>query len=488
MLAAHPFPPIVRKAPLAFVAAVSLIGYVFLSFWFPFLPHFLRVPSPDIRAFTPSLLEGAAYAVWLVLMYSLCGLAYQRAKEMSRPPRLAFILAAAFLFGLPLIITFPFNATDVFRYEIRGRIASIYHQNPFAVPPDTFPDDPYLPLAGEWAGETSPYGPIWELTAAALSGVSRSSFYLGLILFKGLGLLVHMAITAVIWQVLREAGAARRSALTMLWGWNPVLLLVLVVDAHNDGLMLLWLMLGFWMVRRGRPSLGFLLMSLAPLSKPIGLLPLPWFFLVIWRELPDGRARLRFGLLALLGAAAAVWLTFLPFGSPLDLAHRLLREASGGAGFSLPALIILVVQTLGGVIKAWQVKWIGPGLVGVTALWLAWRTWHGRSPLRGAADIFIAYLLQALNFRIWYAIWPFPWLLLDAGEQEHSRASAYRLRVGLWFLLTAQLSVLIYGHLRLYALGGNQLLAHALGVPFTLGLPFLLARQPIESKSEDAGR
>jgi hypothetical protein len=83
-----------------------------------------------------------------------------------------------------------------------------------------------------------------------------------------------------------------------------------------------------------------------------------------------------------------------------------------------------------------------------------------------------------------------PWLILENGGTEHQDGEnttphsplathhsslSYRLRVGLLFLLITQLSVLIYGHLRVYALGGDHFPAHLIGVPFTFGLPFLLA-------------
>ena len=55
---------------------------------------------------------------------------------------------------------------------------------------------------------------------------------------------------------------------------------------------------------------------------------------------------------------------------------------------------------------------------------------------------------------------------------------------GLWLLLTTQLSVLIYGHLRVYVLGGNYLLAHLVGLSFTFGLPLLLARYPTNQPSK----
>ena len=395
---------------------------------------------------------------------------------MSAPPRLALMLLAAILFGLPLLQTFPYNATDVYRYFIRGRVYSVYQQSPFAVPPNNFRDDPFLPLAGEWADETSPYGPIWELVAATVGQVSGDNLYLSLILFKALGLLAHTAGAALIWNLLHEAETGVRSALTLLWAWNPALLLMFVVDAHNDALMLACLLLGLSLLQRGWPIVGLITMLMAALIKPIALLPLPLFFLATWRGLPSHQARIRFLFFSGIGSLAAVWLAFLPFGSPLDLVERLAREASSGGGFSWLALLILVGQALDVQIPLDPLTYAGYIFFGLVALWLFWQTWRGRSPVRGTADIFVAYIVQALNFRLWYTTWPFAWLVLD--EAEHSERDgrlSFRLEAGLWLLLTTQLSVLIYGHLRVYALGGDHLPAHLIGVPFTFGLPLLLA-------------
>jgi hypothetical protein len=103
-----------------------------------------------------------------------------------------------------------------------------------------------------------------------------------------------------------------------------------------------------------------------------------------------------------------------------------------------------------------------------------WLGWRGRSPLRGAADIFAAYLVQALNFRIWYAAWPLPWLLLEE-DKERVVSLSPRLWVGLLFLLTSQLSVVWYAHVRIYGFGRDHLLAHLTGVPLTFLLPFVVA-------------
>ncbi|MBK7893449.1 MAG: hypothetical protein IPJ90_00825 [Anaerolineaceae bacterium] len=274
-----------------------------------------------------------------------------------------------------------------------------------------------------------------------------------------------------------QASPARRRGLTLLWLWNPALLLMFVVDAHNDVLMILWQLVAIGCWRRERPLLTLLFLLLGALTKPIGLLPLPFFAVAIWQQSENSGARLRlFGWATVLGGTA-VFLSFLPFGSPADLLVRLVREASGGPGFSLATLLILIFAQLRVPITPEFIDGVGNlfrvpfGLLGLWLIWVGWR--NGRSPLKPAADILAAYSLQALSFRLWYSTWVFPWLLLD--EASADAALSFRLRVGLWFLLTVQLSVLIYGHLRTYLLGGSQLAAHLIGIPFVFGLPLLLA-------------
>ncbi len=446
------------------------MGYGLAWVWFPLRPYFNQLPLADIRTFTPSLLHGLAYAVWLGALYGLYWLAYQTVRRRGRPFPLPLILITTLLLALPLIQTYPINANDIYRYVIRGRIGSVYGQSPFVIPPDALSGDPFLSFAGEWAGATSPYGPIWELLATAVTAISRDNLYLGLILFKTVGLAAHLAVTGLIWRLMAERPAAERAARTLLWAWNPALLLMFVVDGHNDAPMLFWLLLGWWLMQR-RLAVGWVVMLLGALTKPIGLLPLPFFFLWAWRQAPDSQARRRFLLGSVLGGGTAVFLAFLPFGSPFDLLARLQSEASAGASFSLSALLLLLASWTGVSLTAIHINGLALVMVGLLIGGLAWSGWlvgHGRSPLKAAADSFAAYILTALNFRLWYTTWIFPWLIVD---EENGR-----LRMGLWLLLTTQLSVLIYGHLRAYVLGGNYLLAHLVGLTFTFGLPLLLAR------------
>jgi hypothetical protein len=461
---------------LTLLALASLAGYFVFWWWFPLRPYHNTFPLQDVRTFAPSLLGGLGYALLLVALFGLYWLAFRAVQTGRVEPSLWVLLGTAVLFAIPLLQTYPINANDLYRYVIRGRVSSVYGQSPYAAAPDAFPDDPFLPLAGEWADETSPYGPLWELLAAGITRLTQHNLLAGLLAFKLVGLLAHLACGWLIWQLLAQADAAKQRGFTLLWLWNPALLLMFVVDGHNDVLMMVWQLVAIWFWRQKRPSLTLLFLLLAALTKPIALLPIPFFALAIWRDLPDLGARLRvFGWGALWGGTA-VWLAFLPFGSPLDLAVRLLREASSGPGFSPAALVLLIAGEWGQPITPAFIELIANlfrALFGLLFLWLLWLGWNGRSPLRAAADVLAAYSLQALSFRLWYSTWPFLWLLLE--DETAEAQTTFRLRAGLWFLFTVQLSVLIYGHLRAYTLGGSQLTAHLIGIPFVFLLPYLLA-------------
>lgn len=459
-----------RQISLGWLVLASLIGYLLFALWFPLFPRFNHVPLADIYTFAPTLAGGLGYAAVFTLLYWLYLLCWRQANRLS----LTVILLLTAVYALPLLFTFPINANDIYRYFIRGRITVVHGQSPYALAPADFPDDPYLPLAGEWGGETSPYGPLWEGVAAAVTAVFPDNLALALNAFKVLGLAAHLGAAGLIWLCLAGRDPAERAGRTLLWAWNPALLLIFVMDAHNDALMMVWLLLGYGLMQRGRLLSGIVVMALAPLTKPIGLLPLPFFVMAAVQALPNWPARLRFLLVGGLACLGLAMLAFLPFGSPLELAGRLLREAAGGASFSAGALLILLARGFGWNLEVAPVANIATGLFVLAALWLVWLGWRGRSPLRGAADIFAAYLVQALNFRIWYAAWPFPWLLLEEDKEARDSLSP-RLLTGLLFLLTTQLSVVWYIHVRIYWFGRDHLLAHLIGVPLTFLLPVVLA-------------
>ena len=453
------------------LALLTLAGYVVIRVWFPLAPNALAIPLPDVSTFVTWPERTIAYAALICIQFALYWLAYREARAGRIPSSFWAVWIPALMFAAMLVGVFTINATDLHRYVMHARVQAVYGLNPYTTPLDAIPNDPFRYFAGEWGKETTPYGPVWQLFSLALVRLSGNDFVRSLWLLKGATAGLCLAIAGLIWLALHRVDPQERLARVLLWAWNPALWLIFAVDGHNDSLVLFCLVLGWVLIAKDRPALGLVVMALAPLVKLSGLLPIPFFVLGLWRNLPDWRARVRVFVPAVAGMVGVAVVAFLPFGSPLDLGSRLMREASQTGGFSPLALAVLTVQKIGGFVSTDRIVEAAGVLLLLLALWIAWRTWRGRSPLRGAADINAAYLLLAFGFRIWYASWVFPWLVLDRTERQ----SDFRLRAGIWFLLTTQLSVLLYGRVRHELLGNDMALAHLLGIPLVFGLPLLLA-------------
>ncbi len=439
-----------------------LAGYCLLPLWFPLIPHYQQDVT-DLRGFAPSLLSGLAYAG---LLMTLFGLNWLAAHRVAFSPRLILLLSC--LYGLPLLFVYPINANDVFGYFLQGRI-TLSGASPYAVSPAEVETE-YAALAGEWADSVSPYGPVWTGVEAFLSWTTNGDLLRTLVGFKLVGLLSVLGVGWLIFELTRLAtqreDGARRNAI--LWLWNPAVLFMLVIDAHNDGVVLFWLLLGLWVWKKhDLPLLATMIMLLAPLTKLSGIVPVPFFAVAILRSLPNLSARLRYVGLSIVGAIILIFLTFLPFGSPRDLFVRLLSESQAGGGFSPLAFVHFIGETVPGIelsIGEW-VAWGTPLFVIISGLLLI-GVFLGQSASQKSAESYYVYLITAFKFRIWYALWPFPFALIS-GSPYHRRA-AYLL------LVTSQLSVILYGHVRIYLFNGNHAVAHLVGVPFTFLLPLIL--------------
>lgn len=464
------------------LAGVSLAGYVVLRLWMPLAPYAAPTPRPDIAAFALWPWGVVAYTALLLALFWVYWRAYRMVLASDARVTLPAVLLPAGLFSAALLGAFPANALDIYNYLLLGRVQAIFGHNPYLVSSAAIPQETWLAYAGEWGKDTSPYGPAFQIIANVIARISGDRLLAGLLLFKALAAAAMLGSAALIWLLLARCAPSRRAAHTLLWAWNPALLLIFVMNGHNDGLMIFWLLLGLWLVQREQPVLGFAVMMLAPLTKLSGLLPIPFFFLAALHALPAWQTRIRFALATTAASLLIVWAAFLPYGSPIALVDRLARTASG-AGFSPLTVLLLVAPRYGFAPDRNLLAAAGMLALALTALALAWRTWRGRSAHRAAADINVAYPLLSLGFRIWYAAWPFPWLVLDVPDAQTEGGAdskdrwvrAFRLRAGIWYLLTTQLSVLIYGPIRLALLGHSLLLAHEIGVAFAFGLPLLLA-------------
>ncbi|HZU69806.1 MAG TPA: hypothetical protein VFA09_21215 [Ktedonobacteraceae bacterium] len=162
---------------------------------------------------------------------------------------LFLLLIAAAIFGITLLAQPALFSDDVFRYILSGRILSLYHADPMTAAPAQFPHDPYLSWIAS-PGTPNVYGPLWLAFTSLLARIDSSPLTM-LLLFKSSTLIFHLLDCVLIWAILGKIAPARRFLGTLLYAWNPLVLIEIAGNGHNEAALILLLLLAIWLYVQG---------------------------------------------------------------------------------------------------------------------------------------------------------------------------------------------------------------------------------------------
>ena len=495
------------SAPTRLWICATGLGLIYLSMTAPFQLSRLYAVSPpvDYAKLTHHSITGfVAYLVAIVSVFGLylVGLRtlvknQSQGDDQIKP---SFFWISGLLFGLILTLSYPQTAIDMLVYALRSRGWGLYELSPFLFSPEALPStDPWLGLAGEWADAASPYGPLWEWISLGAFYLSGGNFLTQLFLIKIIGLLAYMASAIIIFKILGRFRPQWALIGLAFFAWNPLVLLESVQNAHNDILMVFFILaairsyfhlvekLSFW------PLLIFIGAFVASVMvKFITLLVLPFFLLGLgMRQTTWGR---RILLIILIGVAVGVLciLMMVPYWPGWD--HWAVLQAGKGAGRSVTAIMVLGFRTF--TESTAQAFDLTNGLIyvlfGSIYLWGLWRTvcrdgdcFRGtatqlqttrETPILISFYIFFWYaLFVAPVFHAWYLLWCLPLAALSIPNIRVMSGA-------LVFSLVALLIIPYYETVRVWipTLNQNHLLGHAIGVPILLLLVLLSVWKPID--------
>jgi len=378
----------------AALGVATLLAYGLLWLWPLWLGRF--EPFAGNARYVGSILgysvsgfsQFALAAIVPSLLYLAALLLFPRA---PLPRALPVIVAVTVLAPLLLLATYPALAADVFGYLMYGRIVSEYDGNPYIDTANTFPNDPYFPpVGGDWRDYPAPYGPVWVWVSALVTWLAGGQQLAALLGIKLIVTLAHLAVAALVWLLAREiTGSERRAAWALLaYGWNPFAITHFALDAHNDAVMLLFLLAAIWFMRRRRPDLAFPALALSVLVKFVPLLLAPLFLLAA-RHQPR---RALVGIVASLGLTV---LLYLPLWEGLDTFDAV-REQSGLMTSSPQALLHYYVND----------AWLCPLSLAVFGLGYLLILWRLRSlEARSYAAIVLYYFALSSWTKGWYFTW-----------------------------------------------------------------------------------
>jgi len=425
---------------------------------------------PDLATLTGnSTVAYARYIGAITVLFGLYLLGLYLAPRLKGRVPVAIVIGCGVLSALVLGNVYPFGASDLFLYAARGRVLGIHGYNSLVVPPNAFPDvATYVPFPSEWTGYPSPYGPLWEWTAALLARLGDGSLLRSLLAFKLFNVGVYIACLGVIAAILRRRGSEHVLSGLVAFAWNPLVLLEEHAQGHNDLYMMLFVLLALWAWERSHHSSASVLLALGGLVKYVPFLLLPVVIVLLWRQVSTHvwRRTVGRGMLASLLLGAVILGPLWP-GKDWGVLQQL-----GFGHNSVTVWLILTLDRVFALPNAFAVgSWIMRFAFAGAYAWLIGRAFREKTPVVQACHrvLYAWLLLGAMAFGYWYIVWlvALAGLLLD--ERERLRTIVFS-----WCGLVSVVC---------YALGDtwsdvlNLQQVYSLIIPFVFGLPLMLAHQ-----------
>jgi hypothetical protein len=323
--------------------------------------------------------------------------------ERREGRRLWLILGFGGLFAATMAFVYPITAIDPFAYIAQSRILVEYHHNPLTTPPSAFPGDSVMLLTDGWYRSGAPYGPLGILVDALPTLLVGKNLLANLLLLKLTFSALALTCAYLAFRLAKAVDPGYALGAALLVAWNPMVLVEVSGNGHNDVVMLLAAMLGLLAMAKERLVIGAALVAASALVKYSTGLLFPLVVLYGLSHQQTTRGRITYAVTAVGGSLVLVALVYAPFWrGPYTL-----RDLFQSLGYSV-SFGRLLVDLLPGRISVnagGLVGWVLFVAVYNYAIWLA----PGRigDLLRACFMALFGFVALAINnFQVWYGLWP----------------------------------------------------------------------------------
>jgi alpha-1,6-mannosyltransferase len=348
--------------------------------------------------------------------------------QREGPATLVLVLGFAAIFVLQALMLPSFHSKDLYCYVNIGWSQFRYGLNPYVHPAadvsDWRHDSMITPV---WLYNPCPYGFLFARLTRWIAIVGHGRFRLTLLSFQIVNVIAYAIVAWLIMATRAHMRLSEDGSALYLFLWNPLVILLLLADGHNDMLMSLATVIAVYAGARDRWVLAIPLLSLGILIKYSTAIIIPF-------ALIEMLFRRRIGELILSAAIAAG--VFLWSAAPYIADYRHFQLAAIAANLfstvnSLESVLYYPLQAAAGRIPALraalpEVRGILIGLItllGLTTLVIQIiryaQRWSGSMHDFVANALFAQFLVSgvlATKFYPWYVGSFFPLaLLLDDG-------------------------------------------------------------------------
>ncbi len=366
-------------------------------------------PADGSRLF----LQGGGYYGATLLLFVLYAwlliLCRRGLLQDGRARALAFLFPV--LFNAGLLLGHPYQSIDALTYVAHGYLGNLPDANPYstnaaAVRTTDFARQlaplGWLPVHG-----FTPYGPLWTHLEIAVMKVA-GDVPTALVMIKTIVVAASLGSAALIWKILGRVRPEDQLLGTLVYLWNPVIVVEFAAEGHNDALMILCLLTSLSLTVSAKPALSVVASVAGVLVKYLPLVFLPAQAVYLWHARLS-RSRLAIGLLLglLVGVGLAValygpfWVGLRTFeGVRLQGQPLVSPTPSGGLYWCLSLVQTpeeaarLTLRVLAGVFAA-------------SVLVASWRARDAAGLFQACASIALVYVLVvSTHYWPWYASLP----------------------------------------------------------------------------------
>ncbi len=386
------------------------------------------------------LFSGAIVVMYVAYLVGLSYLPRLRAR---------WVIAGIALVHVIFFLAPPLALTDVFNYINYGRMEIVHHLNPYTSIPILEPhNDPSYALSN-WHQLLSPYGPLFTILTFAVVPIGVvASFWV----IKGILALASLATIFLVWKCAKLLGRDPLAAIVLV-GLNPIVLVWGLGGDHNDFLMVLLIVLGFYLLlRAGAGGAGEVSADEPP---PVDLTARPreWLLSLAPADLAAGVA---FMTAAAIKASAAVLIPVVLAGL-LRTPRRLIAVVLGMAGACLVVAVLslmafglhvpdlstqsrlvtdvsvpnLIGLALGRGGETQSLHVLLSAALGISVLLCCVQAWRRQSSITASGWANVALLVTLSWVLPWYVLWVLPLAALSSSRRLRTAALA----LGVYFII-----------------------------------------------------
>ena len=344
-----------------------------------------------------------AFLLIFSLLFGLLILSRRAVFLSQKKATLYLILGFGFLFACTAVFVYPINAIDIFGYIAQSRVLVLYHANPMIVAPARYTQDSLIRSLSGFVASPLPYGPLGILMEAIPTVFSGPNLLANLLLLKGFSALFLLGSSYIAYQITARIEPKMALSAALFLAWNPFMQLEYVVNAHNDIIMIFFLLLAIFAYINNWHVAAFAIIVLSSLVKYSTLPVLLIFFMGSLFYYKSAKDRVKYTLFAYIVIVILAALFVLPFWmGPQTFASLAVMAQGHLYSFSL-FLNDLAMQK----ITFDQSEMLGLGIFGGCYLYALWLASHRQVGLLAGCFLCLFALLAFATAYVqpWYIVW-----------------------------------------------------------------------------------